>query len=250
LLVAGRIDWTRPWLAPWRTWATLADGIVGAPGSCADRLNAALMRRAPIELSAGRLCFVPHTALPAGEAYEQFIARSACVPTRDNLHDFFNGLAWLRFPALKRALNAWQAEVIVREGVGGRRGALRDALTVFDENAVLWHAPEELTDALRRRDWRTLFIDHRGAWRDAQPVLFGHALLEKLESPRKNIAAHVWQLPLGADPCAPELPWLTPTWLAECRLPPLPVLGVPGWWPDNETSGFYVDPDVFRPARG
>ena len=134
--VAGRIDWTRPWLAPWRTWATLADGIDGTPGSCADRLNAALTRRAPIELSAGRLCFVPHSALPAGEAYEQFIARSACVPTRDNLHDFFNGLAWLRFPALKRALNAWQAEVIVREGIGGRRGALRDALTVFDENAA------------------------------------------------------------------------------------------------------------------
>jgi hypothetical protein len=29
----------------------------------------------------------------------------------------------------------------------------------------------------------------------------------------------------------------------------LPVLGVPGWWPDNETAGFYQDPAVFRPAR-
>ena len=31
---------------------------------------------------------------------------------------------------------------------------------------------------------------------------------------------------------------------------PLPVLGVPGWWPANENPGFYDDADVFRPARG
>jgi hypothetical protein len=30
---------------------------------------------------------------------------------------------------------------------------------------------------------------------------------------------------------------------------PLPVLGVPGWWPDNESPDFYEDVAVFRPAR-
>ena len=31
---------------------------------------------------------------------------------------------------------------------------------------------------------------------------------------------------------------------------PLPVLGVPGWWPANEDAVFYADPLVFRPPRG
>ena len=30
---------------------------------------------------------------------------------------------------------------------------------------------------------------------------------------------------------------------------PLPVLGVPGWWPDNAKLGFYDDAEVFRPRR-
>jgi len=27
---------------------------------------------------------------------------------------------------------------------------------------------------------------------------------------------------------------------------PLPVLGVPGWWPANDDLAFYDDPAVFR----
>ena len=30
---------------------------------------------------------------------------------------------------------------------------------------------------------------------------------------------------------------------------PLPVPGVPGWWPANQAPGFYDAPAVFRPAR-
>jgi len=29
---------------------------------------------------------------------------------------------------------------------------------------------------------------------------------------------------------------------------PLPVLGVPGWWPQNGDFSFYDDAQVFRPA--
>ena len=31
---------------------------------------------------------------------------------------------------------------------------------------------------------------------------------------------------------------------------PLPVLGVPGWWPDNEVPEFYADTTVFRLPGG
>jgi hypothetical protein len=30
---------------------------------------------------------------------------------------------------------------------------------------------------------------------------------------------------------------------------PMPVLGVPGWWPANEEASFYADTGVFRPLR-
>jgi len=29
----------------------------------------------------------------------------------------------------------------------------------------------------------------------------------------------------------------------------LPVLGIPGWWAQNENLDFYADPVVFRPAK-
>jgi Protein of unknown function (DUF3025) len=249
-LLARRIAWTQPWLAPYRAWAALLDESDDQPGAVAARLNVALARQAPVVLDAGPLRFVAQQALPAGEGYESFIARTATVPTRDNLHDYFSGLVWLRFPALKRRLNALQAEAIVRDGVDTTRGALRDRLTLFDENAALWQAPAVLVATLRRRDWPALFVTHRTAWHGAQPLLFGHALLDKLTQPRKAITAHVWPLPEAADPDAAEPSWLTPQWLLATRPLPLPVLGVPGWWPGNRSAGFYDDTSVFSVARG
>ena len=39
---------------------------------------------------------------------------------------------------------------------------------------------------------------------------------------------------------------MTPQRLAAKGHLPLPVLGVPGWWPDNEMPAFYEDERVFR----
>ena len=85
--------------------------------------------------------FVAQNELPDGMAYEQFIFTTRSVPTRDNLHDFFNGLVWTRFPHTKQRLNQLQAQVIAAEGVQAVRGPLRDALTVFDENGAVLSAP-------------------------------------------------------------------------------------------------------------
>jgi hypothetical protein len=61
-----------------------------------------------------------------GTAYEEFIGATGCVPTRDNLHDFFNGLVWQSFPLVKRQLSALQAAQIAVAGVGKIRGPARD----------------------------------------------------------------------------------------------------------------------------
>jgi hypothetical protein len=238
------IDWSRPWLAPWRERGE-AIAAQAAQGGLLGALNAA--SEAGVCVAAGRVRFVDPACQPAGEAYEAFVARTACVPTRNNLHDFLNALVWLALPAWKRRLNELQAGQIAHAGVAGTRGAVRDALTLFDENAALLQAPPDLVDALRARDWHTLFVARREAWAQARITLFGHALLEKLNSPRKSITAHVWVLPEGADMSSTQaLHQLTPERLAEKPFLPLPVLGVPSWWLANEDAAFYEDPAVFR----
>ena len=196
--------------------------------------------------------FIEHTALPASEAYEAFIYRTKCVPTRHNLHDVFNALVWLHYPKTKQRLNELQAREIELRGTSGPRGALRDALTLFDENAAVLRAPSGVIDALRRRDWRTLFIEQRAEWQNARLLIFGHALLEKLVDPRKNITAHVWVMEErgAADVDDTSLAQsLTAERLANKPFAPLPVLGVPGWWEANESPDFYADENVFRPPR-
>jgi hypothetical protein len=229
-----------PWLAP---YVPIARRIARAADAqpIADALDAARGERSEYPR------FVEHSALPANEPYEAFIARTRCVPTRDNLHDFFNGLVWLTYPQTKQRLNELQAEHIARHGTSGPRGALRDALTLFDENAAVLRAPRELLDALRDRDWHTLFIARRAAWQTARLVLFGHALMEKLLRPRKAITAHVWVIDDPSDAILASS--LTPERLASKPFLPLPVLGVPGWWRANADPSFYDDAEVFRPPR-
>ena len=242
------IDWSVPWLAPWRGLGQpLAQQLLQDDPPVHQALQSAAPAGAPV-------VFVPQSDLPEGTAYEQYIGDTRRVPTRDNLHDFFNGLVWLRFPHTKRCLNQLQAQAIAAHGVQAVRGALRDALTVFDENGAVLQAPEPLWEALRARNWQALFVDLRPLWREARLLLFGHALLEKLVSPRKPMVAHVYQAPLAINSIAELDAWMaqdidTQRWAGK-PFSPLPVLGVPGWWPANEDVAFYADPLVFRPQRG
>jgi hypothetical protein len=248
-----------PWLAPYRSIGRSVALNVLAGRPVRQALNAALLARPVVVMAGGHgLQFVAQDELPDDEAYEAFIARTGRVPTRDNVHDLFNGLVWLRFGALKRRLNTLHAQQIARTGVGRTRGPMRDTLTLFDENAALLQAPAVLIDALRRRDWQALFVEHRAAWQGARLTLFGHALLEKLLQPRKAITAHVWVLPASValdalsdgSGSAGALPadLASPRRLARNPRLALPVLGVPGWWAANEQGNFYRDESVFRPA--
>ena len=244
------IDWQRPWYAPYAPCGARVAGRVADAGfNVADALNA---EASLLRFEDGRpLRFVPPESNP-DLAYEAFIDRTAGVPTRDNLHDFFNGLVWLTHPVLKRHLNALQAAEIAQAGVGPTRGPLRDALTLFDENAaLLCDLPESPFASMRQRDWRGAFVTQREGWGRARVILFGHALLEKLVHPRKPITAHAWWVPPGRDIDGREGldAWLSPATLASKAHAPLPVLGVPGWWPPNEAPLFYEDASVFRPLR-
>lgn len=236
------VDWSRAWLTPYRALGEPV-ALSASLGSNAAALQAAAPRHG--------IRFVPHDELPQGDSYEPHVFRTGHVPTRDNLHDFFNGLVWLHLPASKRRLNALQAGEIERAGIGATRGPLRDALTLFDENGVLLDAPPGLWDALLARDWTRLFVSERALWKDARLLVFGHALLEKLTLPRKAATAHVLCAPLpvgeGSATDAALSAMLDPAWLATKPFCPLPVLGIPGWNAENEDVSFYDDSAVFRP---
>ena len=208
---------------------------------------------ATLTLGSGRAVeFVSQSELSSDIAYESFIYSHKCVPTRDNLHDFFNGLCWLHFPKAKSRLNFLQAQEITSQGVGATRGPLRDALTLFDENVLLLQSSDALWQALQDRDWIKLFVQLRDEWQSAHVVTFGHALLEKLVTPYKSITAHVYRIDSDVDPQDDQAldDWLAsdlqPNFLATKPFLPLPVLGIPGWWPDNEVASFYADTQVFR----
>ncbi|AOY91775.1 hypothetical protein BKK79_08150 [Cupriavidus sp. USMAA2-4] len=269
------IDWSRPWFAPLRA---LGQPLACAVAAGADLRGALDACAAPLGLcnDAGLpLHFVPQAALPDGCAYEAHIHATGAVPTRDNLHDFFNALVWLHFPTAKRLLNRLQAAAIARDGVQASRGPVRDAATLFDENAVLFLSAEPaLESALRGFGWRALFVEARIAWHDRCTVLpFGHALLEKLVRPYKSVTAHAWPLDLApagvahggksqaAPPEAPDCRAVDEAVAASLRaavaqgqfaprrFAPLPVLGVPGWCADNGDPAYYEDTAVFRPGR-
>jgi len=261
--VLAQIDWTRPWFDTVRP-ACQALGLDS--GQFAPAFNRQAVRLALRNHRGLPVRFVPQEALPDGTAYEEFISATGQVPTRENLHDFFNGLVWQTFPLIKRELNALQAAQIAAAGVGKSRGPARDAATIFDENAALLvvrasSAGRELVDELRDHCWEAALFEKRALFgRDARLWLFGHALMEKLVAPRKAITAHVRIVFAGDDyfalDDAGQRAWIDALLAAQLRdeglttsgFTPLPVLGVPGWWPQQDRD-FYLDTGVFRPKR-
>jgi Protein of unknown function (DUF3025) len=238
------IAWDRPWFAPWRGLGEQVAGRVLAGTPLHEALNAQ---------PGGPVLFVEQQALPAGQAYEHFICASGQCPVRSGLHDFFNGLAWLAMPLAKSRLNRLQTAEIEARGIGAVRGPVRDAITLFDESGALLDAPPPIWEALLERDWRRLFVDLRPCWSEARLLVFGHALLEKLVAPRKQLTAHVWRSPVALEsmPAADAqlAAMLAVPLLAAKPFTPLPLLGIPGWSAENRDVCFYDDARVFRPRR-
>jgi hypothetical protein len=257
------IDWAQPW---YDTVRPAFERAAPPPDGFIDAFNVAA-RALDLRNGGGMpLSFVPQAALPEGTAYEEFIGATGQVPTRDNLHDFFNALVWQTFPVIKRALNALQAAQIAQAGVGKSRGPARDAATIFDENAALLvvrdnEAGRTLVDDLRAHRWLEALYDKRDLFgKDVEVWLFGHALMEKLVAPRKAITAHTRVVFAGDDYFAlaanARCAWLDREVAASLAneeltpggFTPLQVLGIPGWWPGQDPD-FYLDTTVFRPKR-
>jgi hypothetical protein len=261
----GTIDWQRPWMASLRE--------IGQPLCVPDTdwrsaINA-IASNCALTTAGGRLLkFVAQSELPVQTSYEAFIHRTGKVPTRTNPHDFLNALIWLSYPRIKARLNALQAADLdaalipsITQSSPIPRSRLRDALTLFDENAVLVACSDPaIFDLLRLHAWTSLFIDHRIAFSThCEVFVFGHALIEKLVTPYKAITAHAWLVLVDAtfftkstvakkasldSGVAQQLDER----LRKATFTPLPVLAVPGWC-EAQDELFYADSNVFRPPR-
>ncbi len=198
--------------------------------------------------------------------YEVRVYERGEVQTRaDNWHDLFNALVWLTFPRTKAVLNAHHYREICARRSESQRGTARDVLTLFDEGGVIVAAAgPELPALLREFRWKELFWRRRAdVLRSMRYHVFGHAIYEKALEPYPGVTAKalildVPQALLDA-PLARQLAELdaraadyfrSENSLASTRaLPPLPLLGVPGWAPANETEAYYDDVSQFRPGH-
>ena len=228
-------DAVRPWRARLGASATL------------DGLNA-LAEETGLRTASGRAVrFVPPVA--ADPYYEIKLFETGCVQTRpDSLHDLFNALAWLAFPRAKARINAMHAAEIPREG--GKRGRLRDLLTIFDEGGAVVSAPRELWELLKGFRWKELFWERRADVQRSMKVhVLGHAVLEQSLKPWPGITCKAILIP-DADADAAVAAWLEglPPHATPREMAPLPIFGYPGWLPLQDAT-FYDDERYFRPFR-
>ncbi len=238
-----------------RAWA---DELTGKEWPTLDRINR-LAATASLTNALGKpVRFQPQDRRCGQRDYEAGILSTGEVPTRENnWHDLLNALSWLAFPRAKAALNAVQCQFL---GLKQSRGPVSDAATLFDESGLVLTGPnDKLGELLAARRWHDAFVEHRAAWRHVRAHVIGHAVLEKLLAPWPGITAKCLFVPADQYPPEPghraELDetvakiWRNRFITRPADLFPVPVLGIPGWWPANENPDFYDDKAVFRPGR-
>ena len=246
----------------WQDYLPFLNQLTGREFPSCAQLNE-LLPAGLCSLGGMTIRFVPSEQL-ADDGYEHRIYTTGQVSTRaGNWHDFFNALVWIRYPHIKTAMNRLHYQAGAKKK-SGSRGALRDALTLFDECGVIVFSDHlEILEALTERRWADAFLAETFKASVALSVC-GHAMLEKYLSPYKAMTAKA--LYVQVDRGLLELPRVEilkhlDRVLAKqildgqvldspACLSPLPLAGVPGWWPENEHNddSFYADLQVFRPA--
>lgn len=255
--VAGAAEIWRDDLAGLPAFAHLApwlDALRGTDWPDPARLDRLAKVAGVVNAAGFPIRFEAQTGALGQRDYEARILASGRVPSRSrNWHDFLNALCWLTFPRAKAALNRYQCAALA----DGARGPASDAATLFDESGlILVGLDAGLVAALADHDWRAALVERRAAWRHARAYAIGHAVLEKLLRPWPGITAKCLALDLpGEVTLATVDEAVAEIWSAggigrPAELFPLPVLGIPGWWPANADPAFYDDVSVFRPARG
>jgi hypothetical protein len=209
--------------------------------------------------------------------YEEIIFEDDVIPTRASTwHDFFNGLMWLSFNKTKAYMNQLHIEQSKRYGLVPRT-KVRNHVTHFDEcGLVLFIHGDTLLKSLHayfsEQNWDAIFVSLKAHWhKQIMPVVIGHANYEMLLKPFIGLTGKVLLVStpeslLDSQKSNGELKaWqdqrveydhllhkhLIENAVFEQNKPfyPLPILGVPGWHYEAQTSAFYANKQYFMPKR-
>jgi hypothetical protein len=217
------------------------------------------------------LRFVPQGGKPQcfEEGYEPRIFLQGEIQTRlRNWHDFFQVMVWRLFPKTKTVINEQHYHAITQRLVNDpdnhQRSPLENALTQFDEcGAVIVSSDPELLDLIKHFQWKTLFWQRRDALQQhLKCIVFGHAVYEKALNPYVGMTTHSVLLPVPAHLLAQSTATLLAAVddlllelftanaiTAPADFSPFPLLGMPGWDPDNEQEAYYDNTRYFRSGR-
>lgn len=242
--------------APLAAWRDCAAMLHGAAWPAVSVLDEFVQKAAKTTMP--RCVAQTPELLRDGLHYEVRIAERGLIATRErNWHDLLNALVWLRYPALKAALNARQCAEIARVGPKQRSRA-QCALTHFDEAGVVVALRDARLLALwDAHDWHGLFWRERDAWSDGsiEVDVFGHALLEHALTPQQLLVGKALvamrQSGNGKNSTAALAAAIARGELLNDpqELRPLPLSGIPGWHAENAREAFYRDAPCFRPLR-
>ena len=260
-----------PMFEPLRPVGGMLGECIGWPGLDDFQRLADALERPPMTGSGLPLRFVAQGARSAefSNGYEPRVYLRGELQTRsENWHDLFNALAWLTFPRAKAAINAYHFALQQQRRHAGavqNRGSAQDALTLFDESGVIVVCSDpSLAGLLRDFRWKALFWERRQDVVGAMKFfVFGHSLYEKALKPYPGMTGKGLVLMVEDDffgePVAAqtaEIDAMLATMLGAPEAPrsagdfcPVPLLGVPGWTPQNEAESWYEDTRYFRPGR-
>jgi len=204
------------------------------------------------------------------ELYAPRIYLRGEIQTRtENWHDFFQIISWLLFPVSKAAINARHYHAAKHRNATvntpGRRSPIENLLSLFDEcGAIIISSAPDLLRNIEDFQWKDLFWHQRSRLqKELSCIVFGHAFNEKLIKPYIGMTAN--SLLLAVNERWMQLPQgellrridekLAGYFMDASRfttphdLTPFPVLGLPGWHPDNNQEDFYDNTEYFRAQR-
>jgi len=194
--------------------------------------------------------------------YELEIYQLGNVATRLNWHDTFNAMVWQSYPKTKVALNALHYHAM-QNNPSTARGAQRDAATLFDEcGFILPYSNPALLELMISHEWHELFVTQAQSWgTEINALVFGHATFENLLAPFIGLTGKCWPVLVDSSFFMLDLAkqrqhldqiiaeQIDQGWLQRPKqLPPLPYLGIPKWWPEQDAA-FYSNQNYFRTRR-
>ena len=192
------------------------------------------------------------------------------IQTREqNWHDFFQAATWAIFPRTKVAINALHYPAAKHRFDNklpkGSRTTLENSLSQFDEcGVIIYSTRNDLLNMVRNFEWHKLFWSSRESL-DCEfgCLVYGHAIYEKAINPYVGLTAKAILLDVEADifddPIEKRIMKIDEKLARYFKLPakiqspkdlhPFPLLGMPGYYPGNDSEEFYFNQQNFRPGR-